>query len=277
MSKRILVVPDVHGESFWRKPVLKYIDQVDRIIFLGDYLDPYKDKFEEYDAEAVFNNMMEIVNLKLENKEKVILLKGNHDFHYSSTRAFLLASASRCDIKNWHRYNKLFIDYEELFKLAYIEDVKGITYLFSHAGLTTYWINKVNAKIWKLNDGEISVADKDIIDKINMLEYDFEGQNMLAIIGKSRSIKGEKSGSILWADIYEHSIPDAPKVYGLNQVYQVFGHTRLEEDIAAFDNLALIDSQQCFIIDENIKENIITIKDYEFKIMDKNSLTNVTF
>ena len=110
-----------------------------------------------------------------------------------------------------------------------------------------------------------------------MLEYDFEGQNMLAIIGKSRSIKGEKSGSILWADIYEHSIPDAPKVYGLNQVYQVFGHTRLEEDIAAFDNLALIDSQQCFIIDENIKENIITIKDYEFKIMDKNNLTNVTF
>ena len=265
MSKRILVVPDVHGETFWRKPVLKYIDQVDRIIFLGDYLDPYKDKFEEYDAEAVFNNMMEIVNLKLENKEKVILLKGNHDFHYSSTRAFLLASASRCDTKNWHRYNKLFIDYEELFQLAHIEDVKGITYLFSHAGLTTYWINKVNAKIWKLNDGEISVADKDIIDKINMLEYDFEGQNMLAIIGKSRSIKGEKSGSILWADIYEHSIPDAPKVYGLNQVYQVFGHTRLEEDIAAFDNLALIDSRQCFIIDENMKGNIMTIRDYELK------------
>ena len=277
MSKRILVVPDVHGDSFWRKPVLKYIDQVDRVIFLGDYLDPYKDKFEEYDAEAVFNNMMEIVNLKLENKEKVILLKGNHDFHYSFTRALLLACASRCDIKNWHKYNKMFNDYEDIFKLAHIEDVKGITYLFSHAGLTTYWINKVNAKIWKLNDGEISVADKDIIDKINMLEYDFEGQNMLAIIGKSRSIKGEKSGSILWADIYEHSIPDAPKVYGLNQVYQVFGHTRLEEDIAAFDNLALIDSQQCFIIDENIKENIITIKDYEFKIMDKNNLTNVTF
>ena len=265
MAKRILVIPDIHGEKFWRGPVQKYNDQVDRIIFLGDYLDPYRDKFDEYDAEAVFNNMMEIVNLKLENKDKVILLKGNHDFHYSSTRAFLLASASRCDTKNWHRYNKVFNDYEEFFKLAHIEDIKGITYLFSHAGLTTYWINKVNAKIWKLNDGEISVADKDIIDKINMLEYDFEGQNMLAVIGKSRSINGEKSGSLLWADIYEHSIPDAPKVYGLNQVYQVFGHTRLEEDIAAFDNLALIDSRQCFIIDENMKGNIMTIRDYELK------------
>jgi hypothetical protein len=95
------------------------------------------------------------------------------------------------------------------------------------------------------------------------MEYDLEGQNMLAIIGKSRSIKGEKSGSLLWADIYEHSIPDAPKAYGLNQVYQVFGHTRLEEDIVAFDNLALIDSRQCFMIDENLNERIVTIKKYE--------------
>ena len=50
MPKKILVVPDVHGETFWRKPVQKYIDQVDRLIFLGDYLDPYRGKFEEYDA-----------------------------------------------------------------------------------------------------------------------------------------------------------------------------------------------------------------------------------
>ena len=263
MSKRILVVPDVHGETFWREHVQKYLEQVDRIIFLGDYLDPYRDKFEEYDAESVFNNMMEIVNLKLENKEKVILLKGNHDYHYSSKRALLLACASRCDIKNWHRYNKVFNDYEDFFNLAHLEEANGITYIFSHAGLTTYWINKVNAKIWKLNDRDISIADQSIIDKINMMEYDLEGQNMLAIIGKSRSIKGEKSGSLLWADIYEHSIPDAPKAYGLNQVYQVFGHTRLEEDIVAFDNLALIDSRKCFMIDENLNERIVTIKKYE--------------
>jgi predicted phosphodiesterase len=263
MSKRILVVPDVHGETFWREHVQKYLEQVDRIIFLGDYLDPYRDKFEEYDAESVFNNMMEIVNLKLENKEKVILLKGNHDYHYSSKRALLLACASRCDIKNWHRYNKVFNDYEDFFNLAHLEEANGITYIFSHAGLTTYWINKVNAKIWKLNDRDISIADQSIIDKINMMEYDLEGQNMLAIIGKSRSIKGEKSGSLLWADIYEHSIPDAPKAYGLNQVYQFFGHTRLEEDIVAFDNLALIDSRQCFMIDENLNERIVTIKKYE--------------
>lgn len=269
MSKRILVVPDVHGEAFWREPVQKYIDQVDRIIFLGDYLDPYRDKFEEYDAEAVFNNMMEIVNLKLENKEKVILLKGNHDYQYSSKRAMELACASRCDKRNWHRYNKVFSDYEDLFKLAHIEIVKGITYLFSHAGLTAYWINKVNAKVWRLNDRDISIAEQETIDKINQLEYDYEGQNMLAIIGKYRSILGEKTGSILWADIEEHAFIDTPDVYGLKQVFQVFGHTRLDgwkDDLMIFDHLALIDSQQCFIIDENIQEKLIPIKKYEFEV-----------
>lgn len=50
MAKRILVVPDVHGRTFWKKPVNKYIDQVDRIVFLGDYLDPYRDEGEEHEV-----------------------------------------------------------------------------------------------------------------------------------------------------------------------------------------------------------------------------------
>ena len=266
MSKRILVVPDVHGETFWKEPVLKYIDQVDRIVFLGDYLDPYRDKFEEYDSDAVFNNMMEIINLKLKFKEKVILLKGNHDFHYTSKRTMELACASRCDKQNWHRFSKIFNDYDDLFKLAHVEVIKGVTYLFSHAGFTTFWINQVNAKIWKLNDRDVSVAEHDIIDKINMLEHDFEGQNMLAIIGKYRTFFGEKSGSILWADIEEHSFPKAPKAYGLNRVFQVVGHSRLDGEKAdkiEFDNLVLIDSRQCFMIDEEIEQRIISIKEYE--------------
>jgi predicted phosphodiesterase len=53
MSKSILVIPDIHGETFWKEPVQKYIYQVDRIIYLGDYLDPYSDKFgSNYDPEA---------------------------------------------------------------------------------------------------------------------------------------------------------------------------------------------------------------------------------
>ena len=48
-------------------------------------------------------------------------------------------------------------------------------------------------------------------------------------------------------------------------MFEVVGHSRLNEeyDKAEFDNLVLIDYQQCFMIDEDIDEKIVTLKDYE--------------
>ena len=264
MAKKVLVIPDVHGETFWKEPVQKYIDQVDRIVFLGDYFDPYTDDGGVYDPNEVYDNMMDIVNLKRNNMDKVVLLMGNHDFHYLSKRALGLARASRCDLRNWQRYNQVFIGHEDLFKVVHCEKVKGISYVFSHAGLTTFWLNKVNSKLWRLNDRDISVADKQIIDMINDMLYDLEGQNMLAVVGRYRSFFGEKTGSVIWADIEEQTFPKAPKVYGLNIVFQVIGHTRLDKsqgDKIEFENLALIDSQQCFMIDEGKKEKIVPVRD----------------
>ena len=74
---------------------------------------------------------------------------------------------------------------------------------------------------------------------------------------------------MIWADAEEHTIPKAPKAYGLNKVFQVIGHTRLDgnkADRVEFDNLVFIDSQQCFMIDESIKEKIVTTREYELII-----------
>lgn len=265
MLKRILVIPDVHGETFWKEPVQKYIDQVDRIIFLGDYLDPYPDEGKVYSPQEVFDNLMDIIDLKRAHMDKVVLLKGNHDQHYASEMFRDLACGSRCDTINWSLYNVVFVRNANLFKLVHLEEIKGRPYLFSHAGLTLNWINKVNSDIWKMADNKISVANPDIIERINALDDEGEGQEMLSIVGRYRNILGPKAGSVLWADIEEHSIPDAPKAYGLNKVFQVIGHSRLndEYDKAEFENLVLIDSRQCFMIDDNIKEMIVALKDYE--------------
>lgn len=268
MPNRILVIPDVHGETFWKEPVEKYKDQVDRIIFLGDYLDPYPEEGKDYSPQVVFDNLMDIIDLKRANMDKVILLKGNHDQHYASEKFRYLACGSRCDTTNWSIYNAIFYRYMELFKLVHLEIINGIPYIFSHAGLTLNWINKVNSDIWKLADNKISVSDPDIVDRINELDDEGDGQEMLAIIGRYRTFLGAKSGSVLWADIEEHSIPDAPKAYGLSKVFQVFGHTRLDKegDRIEFDNLVMIDSQQCFVIDEAINVKIINIRDYELSV-----------
>lgn len=74
--REILIVPDVHGRTFW-KPALDYPGQ---IIFLGDYLDPYPS--EGITADEACRNFLEIVNFKEKNPDRVTLLLGNHELHY---------------------------------------------------------------------------------------------------------------------------------------------------------------------------------------------------
>ena len=262
MNKQILVVPDVHGRLFWKEPVRKYLDVVDRIIFLGDYLDPYENEVGL--AEDIYQNMMEIIDLKQENMEKVVLLKGNHDQHYASERFEELAGGTRMDQHNWNKYHQAFVDYKDLFQIAHIETINTLPYVFTHAGLTLYWLKKVNDNIWQLPDNLISIDDSVVIEGINLLDDDGKGQDMLATIGTHRSWFGEKTGSVLWADIEEHAIPYAPSAYGLNKVFQVFGHSKLRRgyDMLEYDNLAMIDSRQCFMIDERMKERIVPLKDW---------------
>ena len=262
MAKRILVIPDVHGRTFWKASVERYLDTVDRIVFLGDYLDPYG----EFIPEDIFNNLMEIIELKNRNRDKVILLKGNHDQHYYSGIFFERAAGSRLSPQYWGKYSETFNEYKDLFQLIYLEKVKEVPYLFSHAGLTAYWIEKVNSKVWKLPDGDISVADPNIVEMINKLDDTDEGQEVLAVVGNRRTrIGGETTGSLLWADVHEYDTSQAPQVYGLNLVFQVFGHTRLRNQIDMIDteNFAMIDSQQCFMIDENLDEKIVTLDEYK--------------
>ncbi len=265
MNKRILVVPDVHGRIFWKEAVNKYINLVDKIVFLGDYLDPYGG--EEGLADDIYQNMMDIIKLKMNHMDKVVLLKGNHDQHYASERFEELAGGTRMDSQNWNKYHETFNAYKELFKIAHIETVNSLPYVFTHAGLTLYWLVKVNDIMWNLPDNKISVTDPEIIERINLLDDDGEGQDLLAVVGMNRSWNGEETGGVLWADVEEHAIPYAPKVYDLNKVFQVFGHTKLSigYDKIEYDNLAMIDSRQCFIIDEGIQEKIISVREYEKK------------
>ena len=174
MKKRILIIPDVHGRLFWKEPVNKYLDFVDRVVFLGDYLDPYEEESEL--ADDIFENMMEIVRLKQNNIEKVVLLKGNHDQHYASERFEELAGGSRIDQQNWNKYHQAFTKHKDLFQIAHMEYIKGMPYVFSHAGVTLYWLKKVNDNLWHLPDNKVSIKDPDIIERINQLDDEGKGQ-----------------------------------------------------------------------------------------------------
>ena len=43
---RYLIIPDIHCRDFWREPVKKVLSESNcKIVFLGDYTDPYWDDF----------------------------------------------------------------------------------------------------------------------------------------------------------------------------------------------------------------------------------------
>ena len=77
---KILVIPDVHGRGFWKEPCNNWTD---KIIFLGDYHDPYGEYIDEEPNKAEsLTNLKELVAF-VENRRKisdVICLLGNHKF-----------------------------------------------------------------------------------------------------------------------------------------------------------------------------------------------------
>ena len=121
---KILIIPDVHGRTFWKTAVTQYENECDKIIFLGDYLDPYP--WEEITRKEAIRNFEEIIEYKQKNKDKVVLILGNHDMHYW-TKDF--KTRSRYDSSNaWHIMDD-FAKHRSLFVLAHEETVGDKKYL----------------------------------------------------------------------------------------------------------------------------------------------------
>ena len=74
---KIVLIGDIHGHESWKKIVEKHSD-ADKIIFVGDYFDAWHIN----PAIQIFN-FKEILELKASAPDQVVLLVGNHDFHYT--------------------------------------------------------------------------------------------------------------------------------------------------------------------------------------------------
>ncbi len=65
MNKKILIIPDVHGRTFWES-ALKSGDY-EKIVFLGDYTDPYE--IEGITNSDALKNFKSIISFKQQNPE----------------------------------------------------------------------------------------------------------------------------------------------------------------------------------------------------------------
>ena len=241
---KLILIPDVHGRTFWKEPVQKHIDDYDKVVFLGDYLDSYPDEWKdvEHTREDDINNMLEIIDLKAKYKEKVVLLKGNHDQHYCNKIFNDLAGGTRKDRMNANRIGEIFDEFKDCFQLAYEATVNGKRILITHAGVTKSWYEQNKELIGELN-----------AENLNKLDFSEDGQVALAQISPYRTWFGGKTGSILWSDVREFAKDESENIDG---VYQIFGHTRLNGKPYATDKFACIDCSKVFAVDEegNLRE-----------------------
>lgn len=125
---KTVILGDTHGRPLWKQIVVN--EQPDRVIFIGDYFDSY----DGFTAAEQMWNFEQIINFKLSGKAEVIMLIGNHDYHYM-----------RGITEHYSGYQhgaaiaiqQLLEDNKRHLQMAY--GMHG--YLFSHAGVSIDWLN----------------------------------------------------------------------------------------------------------------------------------------
>lgn len=242
---KYLIVPDIHGRDFWVEPMKRALkDDNTKIIFLGDYLDPYPNEFEKHVdyKELAFDQFKYILKLKNDYPDKITLLLGNHDLSYA-------VSTKICDCRrDYQRYSSI----REIFRLnkakfSLLTEVKqgDNRFIISHAGVSLEWLKQANMQ---------GFSKENIVDFLNnkyelMMNSDDPEENEFAYdLGMCSYYRGgsNKVSSIVWADIYE-SIFDNPEYI----CYQIFGHTRAFSQPIVCEKFAMLDCSKVFYLNED--------------------------
>jgi predicted MPP superfamily phosphohydrolase len=239
----ILIIPDIHGRDFWKRAVEEHFDKVSKIVFIGDYLDPYP--WENITRKQAIANFDEIIKFKSDNKDKVVLLLGNHDFPYIDKRLFY--TRSRYDSSNAYHIEGMFRSHRSLFQLAYEDKIGDKLYLFTHAGLIPQWYEAHKDLI-----GDLTV------ENLNTLKDTPGGIKSLCESSRYRG-GWDRYGSIVWGDVME--MTDIAQITQENEGktindklpwdYQVFGHSQQDEHPIITKLFACLDCRKAFILNDD--------------------------
>lgn len=223
----LVIIPDVHGRPFWREAAR--LRPEEGVVFLGDYLDPYPD--EGITGEEAFAGLLDIIDLKKRNPDRVTLLWGNHDLHYMYPEMM----GSRYDFGYAERNARLFHDNQTLFKMAYETVAGGRRFLFSHAGVGMGWISQSFP----------GLASEELTAELfnDLVGYP---RFMDALGDVSFHRWGDKPwGSMVWADVQEQGYEENR----LPGVVQVFGHTQVAMPFNFENRIFCLDCRRCFRLD----------------------------
>ena len=212
---KLLIIPDVHGRDFWMEPC-SHVDEFDKIIFLGDYHDPYPwEVSQDTSRHRLRDSLLPFVQ---QFPDKVVCLFGNHDGNY-----LVGDMADRVDY--WHK--REIREYMEKMNIKLIHQ-EG-KYLFSHSGVLPAWL--------KAND--LTLHD------LNNLPFSHQALMQVSPFRGGWS----EAGSCVWGDVREYAMKEH-----IPDIYQIFGHSQLTEDAVIMKDWADLDCRKAFtLIDDELK------------------------
>lgn len=228
---KVLVLGDLHCRPFWKDAVEKWDGS---IIFMGDEVDPYPYEWPNGTPDPV-DYLLEVVNFKDCNQDRVTLLIGNHMWHY----LYDGYNASRLDYNNWDTLHQIYNEDKEFFQIAkQIDDT-----LFTHAGVSKNWLSR---HVLKLPETDADVYLNEIFKASPEIFWEMSWE------------RGgwDQTGSPIWHDVREMDMDETH--------FQVISHTQLQNNPLKLQNWICVDCRRPFIFDT------ITHEIEEFDYVTKN-------
>jgi hypothetical protein len=205
---KLVAIGDIHGRDYW-KQIIDQEQDADTFVFVGDYFDSFTIKGPDQ-----INNFLDIIEFKKQSKVPVILLIGNHDYHYypgiedNGTSGYQTLMAP--SIKH------VVDDNKQHLQAAYQVD----EFVFTHAGLSSEWLDD-NIVMWDVPNLAMYVNDLFYYQpqKLAYRPYKQVGSTVYGVGGYgSETFQGP-----LW--IRPKALMAANRDTLRNQIIQVVGHT----------------------------------------------------
>ena len=213
---KIIALGDIHGRTIWKGIVNNNLS--DKIVFVGDYFDSKYGISPEKQKE----NFRDIIEYKRLNKNKVILLIGNHDFHYlKSTEKHYSGFQPGHKIEIQELLHEA-ID-NDFIKMCHIEG----NVIFSHAGFTKTWCKN-----------NLGYENPDIGNFENLVNDLFKNKP------NAFKFTPGKNNSTIGDDICQTPIwvrPNSLLIDKIDNFIQVVGHTE-QISLIKIEDIILIDS-----------------------------------
>jgi len=226
---RIQAIPDLHSKSIWKELVDLTCD---KIIFLGDYVDDYPPTTDE----QIITNLLDVIQFKKDNPDKVILLLGNHDEQYFNN----YTGCSGYRISYAATLKSIFEENRDLFQIAYQEQ----NYIWTHAGISEDWYKIFLKEVKVLPEGNIA-------DELNGV-FKSSDVDLITCVGRTRGGWAPYGGPI-WADkseTYDYHF------HGVIGYHQIVGHSKVPHILKKEIGNSSITYCDCL----DYKEELLTIE-----------------